>query len=217
MICKITKHIAKVLGQRIFTALLTVTNEIGLIRICNLVATKAHSQFELPLKEMCASLELFGHKPTTLFYTDNVADKAFLESSFPSLLQDVVPVEKYGDLEPFTIPSHVQIQVRSEESSINAALATIINDLPLEESDPDVVIGFDCEWNIAISEHGRVERGEIAIVQIAYHERVLILQVCMLNDSPNYDRADTWPDCSICCLSEASKPLSGITPESSCS
>jgi hypothetical protein len=177
---QITKHIAKVLGERIFTALLTVTNENGLIRICNLVATKAHSQFEHPLKQMRQSLELYGHSPVQLFFTDNLADKAFLESSFPSLLQDVIPVEKYGDLEPFKIPPDVQICVRSEETAINTALATILNHLPLGETDSNVVIGFDCEWNIDISEHGRVERGEIAVIQIAYADRVLILQVCEL-------------------------------------
>jgi hypothetical protein len=170
--------------------LLTVTNEIGLIRICNLVATKAHSQFEYPLKQMRQSLELYGHSPVQLFFTDNLADKVFLESSFPSLLRDVIPVEKYGDLEPFKVPSQVQIHVRSEETAINAALATILNHLPLEEMDPDVVVGFDCEWNVEISEHGKVERGEIAIVQIAYGDRVLILQVCAINNGLKYDRAN---------------------------
>lgn len=179
---QITKHIAKVLGERIFTALLTVTNENGLIRICNLVATKAHSQFEHPLKQMQQSLELYGHSPVQLFFTDNLADKAFLESSFPSLLQDVIPVEKYGDLEPFKVPPEVQICVRREETAINAALATILDHLPLGETDPDVVVGFDCEWNVEISEHGRVEQGKIAVIQIAYADRVLILQVCKLND-----------------------------------
>jgi hypothetical protein len=135
-------------------------------------------------------LELYGHSPVQLFFTDNLADKVFLESSFPSLLQDVIPVEKYGDLEPFKVPSQVQIHVRSEESAINAALATILNHLPLEETDSDVVVGFDCEWNVQISEHGKVERGEIAIVQIAYGDRVLILQVCTLNYGLEYGRAN---------------------------
>ncbi len=86
---QITKHIVKVLGERIFTVLLTVTNEISLIRICNLVATEAHSQFKNPLKQMRQSLELYGHLPVQLFFTDNLADKVFLESSFLSLLQGV--------------------------------------------------------------------------------------------------------------------------------
>jgi hypothetical protein len=91
--------------------LLTVTNEKGEIQVCDLVATKAHSQFELALKRMQESLDLYGHSQPTLFYTDNMADKAFLEASFPSLRQNVVPVEKYSHLEPIAIPNiHVLIK-----------------------------------------------------------------------------------------------------------
>ncbi|KAJ3753482.1 hypothetical protein EV360DRAFT_74483 [Lentinula raphanica] len=42
---KLAKHIAKVDGVPIFTALLTVTNDRGEIRVCNFVTTKSHSQF----------------------------------------------------------------------------------------------------------------------------------------------------------------------------
>lgn len=108
-----------------------------------------------------------------------MADKSFLESSFPSLRKDVVPVEKYGHLDPFVLPFDVQICVRNGDSAINSALSTIINNVPLEETDPDVVIGFDCEWNLTVSNNGRHERGEIAIIQIAYEKRVYILQVCI--------------------------------------
>ncbi len=173
-----TKHVAKVNGERIFIALLTVTNEYGEIRVCNLVATKSHSQFKLSLRGMAHSLELYGHPPPMLFFTDNMGDKAFLEASFPSLREGVVPVEKYGSLEPFVLPSDVRILPRAEEAAINAALSTIINELPVESPDPDLIVGFDCEWNVVISDAGKVERGEIAIVQIAYQKRVFILQVC---------------------------------------
>lgn len=180
---QVTKHVAKVNGERIFTALLTVTNEYGEIRVCNLVATKSHSQFELSLREMAHSLDLYGHPQPALFFTDNMADKAFLESSFPSLRNGIVPVEKHGNLEPFVLPSDVQILPRAEEAAINAALSTIIDELPIESSDPDLILGFDCEWNVAISDVGRVERGEIAIVQIAYQKRVFILQVCVAHST----------------------------------
>lgn len=43
---KLTKHVAKVNGVQVF---LTVTNEKGEIWVCNLVASKAHSRFELAL------------------------------------------------------------------------------------------------------------------------------------------------------------------------
>jgi hypothetical protein len=72
-------------GVQVFTALLTVTNEKGEIRICNLVATKSHSQFELALQEMRKSLELYGHDQPSVFYTDNMVDKEFFKKCFPSL------------------------------------------------------------------------------------------------------------------------------------
>lgn len=49
---KLAKHVSKVDGVPVFTALLTVTNEKGEIRVCNLVATKSHSQFELALQRI---------------------------------------------------------------------------------------------------------------------------------------------------------------------
>ncbi|KAF8578394.1 hypothetical protein K439DRAFT_1621365 [Ramaria rubella] len=85
---KIIKHIMKVNGIAIFVGLLTVTNEKGEIRVCDLVATKAHSQFELALIRMRELLELYGHKQPTIFYNDNMSDKQFLETSFPSLQQE---------------------------------------------------------------------------------------------------------------------------------
>ena len=58
---------------------------------------------------MHKSLDLYGHQQPKLFYTNNMADKSFLESSFDLLHKDVVPVEKYGNLELFILPANVQI------------------------------------------------------------------------------------------------------------
>jgi len=124
---------------------------------------------------MRESLTMYGHSQPTLFYTDNMSDKALLESAFPSLREGVTPVEKYSNLDPFTL-TDVQVVVRDNEPAINAALSTIINDIPTEASDPDLIIGFDTEWNVASTASG-FTRGEIAVVQIAYDKRVYILQV----------------------------------------
>ena len=133
---------------------------------------------------MRESLELYGHRQPELFYTDNMADKSFLESSFNSLREAVVPVEKYGNLEPFVLPSDVQIFVRTGDSAINAALSTIIDQVPTDDSsDSDLVVGYDSEWNVTLSDTGQQKRGEIAIVQIAFEKRVYILQVSVHIDS----------------------------------
>ncbi|PPR06280.1 hypothetical protein CVT24_000821 [Panaeolus cyanescens] len=171
------KHIAQVNGERIFIGLLTITNEKGEIRCCVLVGTKSHSQFEETLAQMRRSLSLYGHPQPQLFYTDNMSDKPFLESAFPLLRENVTPIEKYGNLEPFSLPTDVQILVRRDTAAIDAALSTILDNVPLEAEDPDLVVGFDAEWNVTVSEHGAFERGQIAVIQIAYERRVYILQI----------------------------------------
>jgi hypothetical protein len=63
-------------------------------RFTNFVATKAHTQFELGLTQTSRSLKLYGHAEPAVAYTDNLTDKALLESVFPSLRADLVPVKK---------------------------------------------------------------------------------------------------------------------------
>ena len=93
----------------------------------------------------------------------------------------VVPVEKHGNLEPFVLSSDVQIFVQTGDSAINAALSTIIDQVPTDDSS-DLIVRYDSEWNVILSDTGQQERGEIAIVQIAYEKRVYILQVGVLID-----------------------------------
>ncbi|KAF8802776.1 hypothetical protein BYT27DRAFT_7111482, partial [Phlegmacium glaucopus] len=181
---KITKHVAKVNGERVFNGLLTVTNEKGEIRACNLVATKAHSQFEEALKGMRESLELYGHRQPELFYTDNMADKSFLESSFNSLRENVVPVEKYSSLEPFILPADVQIFVRTGDAAINTALSTIIDQVPTDDDGSDLVVGFDSEWNVILSDTGQHECGEIAIISDMVVRQRLPEKLMMLLQNP---------------------------------
>lgn len=126
---------------------------------------------------MRESLQLYGHRQPELFYTDNMADKGFLESSFPSLLEDVVPVQKYANLEPFRLPASIAVFTCAESSSINTALSTILNQVPIDESESDIVVGYDSEWKFIMSDHGQTERGNISVIQIAFESRVYILQV----------------------------------------
>lgn len=163
-------------GEKPFTAIITLTNERNEIRVCNFVATKSHSQFELALKEVRSSLMLYGHPQPSLIYTDNIADKKFLEECFPSLRQGTTPVEKYGHLEELVIPSSITILVKNNTNAINDAMRTILDDIP--QDDGSIVVGFDSEWNVDVSVQGRViRRGRTAIIQIAYKNRIYVLQV----------------------------------------
>jgi hypothetical protein len=130
---------------------------------------------------MRKSLELYGLRPPSLFYTDNVAaDKGFLEDIYPSLRENVVPIEKYSNLEPLIVPPDVQVFLKNTKTSINDAISTILDDLPHASSDnaASLVIGFDSEWNVEVSPNGKVlHRGKTAVVQIAYQTRIYVLQV----------------------------------------
>ncbi|KAJ7165396.1 hypothetical protein C8R46DRAFT_900488 [Mycena filopes] len=174
---KLAKHIAKVNGEQIFIALLTVTNQKGEIRVCSLVATKSHSQFELALTRMRDALERYGHSQPALFYTDNMADKDFLEHCFPSLRADVVPVEKYSHLPSLEITSDIHVCVLKSVNEINTAMRTIIQDVP-EDSAGKSIIFLDSEWNVEVSDRGYLTgRGQTAILQVAYKTVIYIIQV----------------------------------------
>ncbi|KAJ7246127.1 hypothetical protein B0H12DRAFT_1235640 [Mycena haematopus] len=175
---KLAKHVAKVDGEQIFVALLTVTNHKGEIRVCNLVATKSHSQFELALTRMRHSLEIYGHSQPILFYTDNMGDKDFLERCFPSLRQGVVPVEKYSHLPALEIPGDIGVCVLKSLHEIDEAMRTILMDIPEDDNTRKITIFVDSEWNVETSQHGYVTgRGQTAILQIAYKNMIYILQL----------------------------------------
>jgi len=128
-------------------------------------------------------LHLYGLSQPKIIYTDNVSDRPFLEQTFPSLLENVTPVEKYSELNAFDIPGDVTVFVKATASSINHAIGTILDDVPDSETNADanVVVGFDSEWNVEMAGDGRVvHRGHTAVVQIAYQKRVYILQVSLI-------------------------------------
>lgn len=167
-------------GVPIFIGLLTVTNEFGEIRVCSLVATKSHAQYELALQKLSASLKLYGLEQPRIFYTDNITDRNFLVKMFPSLLADISPIEKHDHLPLYAIPEGTRISIHSTTAAINNAMLTILSDLPSNEaSNETLVVGFDSEWDV-VSEgpNERITgRGPTAVVQIAYKQHIYILQV----------------------------------------
>jgi hypothetical protein len=78
------------------------------------------------------------------------------------------------------VPDNVPIFIKKSESAINDAMRTIIDDLHPDDSNAKIVVGFDSEWNVEVSGNGNVvQRGKTAIIQIAYKERIYILQVSL--------------------------------------
>ncbi|KAF6758767.1 hypothetical protein DFP72DRAFT_1167168 [Ephemerocybe angulata] len=175
---KLTKHIARVGGKRPFDGVHMVTNEFSEIRACHLVTTKGHSQTRIALKGIKDSLTLYGLDQPQVFYTDNMADKGLFEEIFPSLTEDVIPVEKYAHLEELDIPDGMTIQPpKKEASAINGAIEVIMDGLA-NDGLGEVVVGFDCEWNVEVTANGRVQHsGKVAIIQLAYEKQIYTLQI----------------------------------------
>ncbi|KAF8218511.1 hypothetical protein L208DRAFT_1383271 [Tricholoma matsutake] len=106
-----------------------------------------------------------------------MADKDFLETCFPSLRENVVPVEKYSDLEPLIIPSDIQISILKSTNKINAAMQSILQLLPDDDTKGVVVAALDSEWNVEVSEHGFVTgQGQTAVLQIAVGKHIYVIQ-----------------------------------------
>jgi len=95
----------KIHGVSVFALLQSTVNEIGECQAMMLTSTKAHDQFMPVLGCIPKSLAMSGHCPTQVVFTDNVlADKCELETIFPELLKDVVPVPEYSTIEPLHLP-----------------------------------------------------------------------------------------------------------------
>ena len=61
-------------------------------------------------------------------------------------------------------------------------METILDDVPSDDPDGQIVVGFDSEWNIEVSVGGRVqEHGHTSVIQIAYKNQVYILQVSLFS------------------------------------
>jgi hypothetical protein len=173
---QIAKQIAKVQGEKVFEALLSITNEYGQIRVCDLVPTKAHSQFDIALSRMFDSLNTYGLPHPEVFFTDNMADKNMLEKHFPSLTKGVTPITEHGDLPLFEIPSHVSITCHRSVTEIQDAMRTIIDQAPEGE---ELIVALDSEWDVDTTarRHHIPDPQTTAVLQLAHGNNIWIFQV----------------------------------------
>ncbi|KAJ7729455.1 hypothetical protein B0H16DRAFT_1775887 [Mycena metata] len=177
---KTTKQLMKINRESVFSATLTVTNDLGEVRILVFVATSSHSEFEDTLVKMEKNLTLYGLKQPEVIFTDNPhADKPFLQKIFPSLLQDVVPVETYPHLKPFPIPENFDIRVSNSAAAIEEPLTKITQDIDLNNETSKLVVGLDAEWNVDRTRGSTAQ--PTAIVQVAYSTWVNIFQIRHFN------------------------------------
>ncbi|KAG6822188.1 hypothetical protein H0H92_014899, partial [Tricholoma furcatifolium] len=123
---------------------------------------------------MAEDLTLYGHSQPEAFFTDSMADKGMLESVFPSLLADVVAVEKHSHLPTFSLPNSIHPSVLSSTAEINNVLRGILDDIP---PSGQIAVSFDSEWNVDIAPSGHIiGSGPPEVIQIAYKDQVYILR-----------------------------------------
>ena len=155
-----------------------MTNEFGEIRICDLVPTKAHSQFDIALTRMNHSIHLFGLDPPCVIFTDNLADKPMLERHFPSLKEGVRPVNTHGDLPLLQLPFGCVPKLCRTSTQINSVILSLV-DLLSNDDGESLVVGLDTEWDVDLNSRreGVPDRRRTAIMQLAYNNNVWIFQV----------------------------------------
>ncbi|KAH8068402.1 hypothetical protein BXZ70DRAFT_1069038 [Cristinia sonorae] len=168
---KVVKHLAKVNGIPVFNAMYGGVNEWGEVRVLLLTASKAHSHYMPALQAVSRSLELYGHDPLELVFTDNPrADKPELERAFPSLQKDVVPVPEESSLERLTIPSNfLPIDALLTPFRVGSRCAEIIDCIP---PSGDLCLAMDMEWPVDPETH---LQGPVAVISIAYKQGVYVI------------------------------------------
>ena len=176
---QIAKQILKVDGQPVFEKLLTATNEYGQIVICDLVPTKAHSQFDIALSCKQDSINTFGLPSIQFAFTDNPADKPMLEHHFPSLLDGIQPISSHSSLPHFQIPNDVTIHLIWTASQIQYVILSLLDRVPPEEQ---LIVGLDMEWNIDLEaqRHGISQPKQVALFQLAHGRYIYLIQVLII-------------------------------------
>ncbi|KAJ3083594.1 hypothetical protein HK102_000990 [Quaeritorhiza haematococci] len=181
---KVTKHIGKINGSPVWDGLYTLLNGDEEIKQQVWTYSKSMAHLTQPMQDVLESLQRFGRPPPEIFFTDNVAgEKTFLESVFPSLLQDVVPVDsiRFGHLQQLKVPDDVSVHIFDRAGLAGVYIdAEILSDIPAHETNY-IVIGFDAEWNY---DPNTKVSGRTAVVQIAYKKTIYIFQISSWKELP---------------------------------
>ncbi|KAF8894864.1 hypothetical protein CPB85DRAFT_1257404 [Mucidula mucida] len=123
------------------------------------------------------SFETYGLTPPQCVFTDNMADKSFLEEAFPSLREGVTAIAPHDELEVLSIPDDVRILVQTSLTQIETTILTLVDSLPDDETS-QLIIGLNTEWNVDLDarQRGVPDQRQTATMQIASNDTVWILQ-----------------------------------------
>jgi hypothetical protein len=203
---KLVKHLSKVEGSPVFTALYTLCNEYEEIRMQVLVPSKAVAHLEVPFENMRKAFDLYGHAQPEVFFTDNVTgDRQFLERVLPSLTRSVSASElpRRTHLPLLQLPSddvHFLCQGPAIERAINCILDDVRGIEPIHVAMAFQMSKFSSGGSKSLytqphhleifrtNTHGLMKIAQswkTSVMQIAYNSRVLVIQLSQLRNLPS--------------------------------
>ncbi|KAF8451047.1 hypothetical protein L210DRAFT_3640047 [Boletus edulis BED1] len=169
---KVIKHLGKVGGAALFTALHTTVNDYGEIWSMLFTMTKGHDQFMPNMYEIAHSLTKFGHGDVEAVFMDNgCADKEEVQHAFPSLFKGVVPVPAHNTLPPLTFPKQRwQVVHLSTAMQVNLRFDIIMNHRTTDNPLATAALGL--QWPVDLSTG---VQGLVALIEVAYQQTVYLI------------------------------------------
>ncbi|KAH9486050.1 Exonuclease 3'-5' domain-containing protein 2 [Psilocybe cubensis] len=166
---KVNKHIAKVDGVPVFTALFTCMDS-KYIRGQALTLTKSHEERAGPLQQIANSIHRYGHdRPSVMYSDDPVKDKPLLSSAFPELFEDLTPTAAAHGLTALNLPNDIKVSWLASWDVTESTLSALMSSLD-SDSDQYLCVSLDAEWNLS-------RKIGVSIIQIAPHNLPNIIYI----------------------------------------
>lgn len=162
----------KIGGEATYHATFSTANLFSEIRSMNLTPTLSQAAWGPILGAMLPSLEMFGHGPPRYVWTDNInADKAKLQSVFPSLTKNVTPVSTPNTCENMALPWDWSVEELPTAHHVNLRFSTIMSH---HSSTSPITVSFGVQWPVDPTT-GNV--GRISLIQVGYQKTVYLIKV----------------------------------------
>lgn len=162
-------------STQIFSALLSVGNEYGELKMLNLVPTKSHLHAEPALRRIGKNLTAHGNEDPKVFYSDNTkADAGLLGRCFGRSLSsntNTTTPNIITSLPPLKVPESIKTVYVDTLLGINEACCNLLR--IVETSTVDTYTGFDCEWPYNPNPcNFKQVAGKVCVIQMAFKDPI---------------------------------------------
>jgi hypothetical protein len=184
---KAPKHLARVKGEKVYNALISMTNEIGMIRCQHFAGSESHEQMKGPLMAFQSTNMAYGYHGPRLVFCDNpTQQKHLFLDVLPSVCKEQERLDHLAesvnavrnneagvltpkDAEQLDTGQFATIE-QSQKSSVDGVeiqvvsssmiankLRSLTEDLCSDENSPSV-FALDCEWDTILGPMGQATR-----------------------------------------------------------